>query len=124
MSLIGRSFLFVVLSVFCLWFVGRGQAQRSGAQGILTGVVADNAENAPIPYAFVYVHGGYRKARFDASVPIEGAGRFRVTLTPGLYDVFVAAAGFAPTCTVVSIRPARVTHFEPRLKPDLAHSQD
>jgi hypothetical protein len=93
------------------------------SQGVLTGVVADKAENAPIPYAFVYIHGAYKKAHIDASIPIDNAGRFRISLAPGLYDVFVAAVGFAPTCAIVSIRSGEVTTFLPRLGPDLEHSE-
>ena len=114
-----------ILVLACCSFIVCGQARPNiASEGILTGVVADKAENAPISYAFVYIHGPYKKARIDTSMPIDNAGQFRISLTPGLYDVFVAAAGFAPTCAVVSIRSGEVTHFEPRLGPDLEHSEE
>ena len=122
---IGRK---VVMAVLVLTFFNfntpRGQTRPTGpGEGVLTGVVADKAENGPIPYAFVYIHGAYKKARIDSSIPIDNAGQFRISLAPGLYDVFVAAAGFAPTCTVISIRSGEVIRFEPRLGPDLEHSE-
>jgi len=102
---------------------GYAVAAGQNGEGVLSGIVADKAENAPIPYAFVYIHGGYRKAQVDTPVPIDKAGQFRISLAPGLYDVFVAAAGFAPTCTVVEVRSGEVTRFDPRLGPDTEHSE-
>jgi carboxypeptidase family protein len=121
---IKRRLVLAILLAAPFTFDLSGQAQSTGAsEGVLSGIVADKAEDAPIPYAFVYVHGAYKKARADTSVPIDNAGRFRISLAPGPYDVFVAAAGFAPTCTIVSIRSGEETSFEPRLDPDFEHSE-
>lgn len=126
MSNVGRCSAFLALLLLTSFAITSSAARQNTGNkaGILSGVVADKAENAPIPYAFVYVHGSYKKALFDAAVPITAAGRFRVSLGPGVYDVFVAAAGFAPTCTSISIQAGKVTDFEPRLGPDFANLQD
>jgi hypothetical protein len=97
------------------------QRPNAATEGALVGTVADKVENAPIPHAFVYVHGGPRKA--DSVPPVDGLGRFQVSLAPGLYDVFVASPGFLPTCVVVSIESGKTTKYEPRLGADNEHLQ-
>jgi hypothetical protein len=125
LTTIGRRFVLAFLVLALFNFIVHGQARPAAVgEGVLVGVVADKTENAPIPFAFVYIHGPYKKARIDTPISIDNAGQFRISLTPGLYDVFVAAAGFAPTCTVVSIRSGEVTRFDPRLGPDLEHSEE
>lgn len=103
----------------CL-LISAGQTQTTGPKtGVLLGDVADKAENAPIRYAFVYIHSQGRTG--DTFPSLDGSGRFRVSLAPGLYAVFVAAAGFSPTCAVISVDADRTITFSPRLGPDLEH---
>lgn len=89
--------------------------------GVLTGTVADEPENAPIRNAFIYVHGGAR--RLDVVPTVDGKGQFRAVVPPGLYDVFVAAGGFAPTCKRISVEPGKTTTYDPRLGADIEHLQ-
>ena len=83
--------------------------------------MADEAENAPIRNAFVLIHSGSGKG--DVTAMLDEQGRFRLLLEPGLYDVFVAAEGFAPTCKKVEISIGHATTFKGRLKPDQEHLQ-
>jgi hypothetical protein len=94
---------------------------RPESQGKLRGDVADAAENAPIRYAYVMVHSGSGKK--DVTVKVDDDGRFELSLTPGLYDVFVAAEGFAPLCQKVEISGDRTIVLMARLKPDEEHLQ-
>jgi len=97
------------------------QANRTGPDGRLQGVVADVAENAPIRYAFVLVHSGSRKE--DTTAKVDENGRYELRLRPGLYDVFVAAEGFVPSCKKVEIVAGSTTTYKARLKPDAEHLQ-
>ena len=98
------------------------QTQTAGtSEGILTGVVADKFKNAPIRSAFIYVYGGTRQGDFVPKV--DSRGRFRVSLSPSLYSVFVAAEGFAPTCAVVQVNAGKTTDYNPRLGADNEHLQ-
>jgi hypothetical protein len=97
------------------------QMGQGGQGGKLRGDVADAAENAPIRYAFVLVHGGSGKG--DVTAKLDEHGRFELPLTPGLYDIFVAAEGFTPSCKRVQISIDQTTTFKSRLKPDAEHLQ-
>ena len=89
--------------------------------GKLSVDVADAAENAPITDAFVLVHSGYGKK--DGTAKLTQNRRFEISLEPGVYDVFVAAAGFAPMCKTVEIALGKTTVFKTRLLPDQEHLQ-
>ena len=112
--LAGAFVLVVSLSVHC-------QTSQSVRRCVLSGDVADEAENAPIRNAFVLIHSGSGKG--DVTAMLDEQGRFRLLLEPGLYDVFVAAEGFAPTCKKVEISIGHATTFKGRLKPDQEHLQ-
>jgi hypothetical protein len=107
------------LLVGCLSVVPQAARQGQGPGGRLEGDVADLAENAPIRYAFVLVHSGLRKE--DIRVKVDENGRYDLQLPPGLYDVFVAAEGFAPFCKKVGVFVGRTTTVRARLKPDAEH---
>jgi hypothetical protein len=104
--------LFVTLAVFA-------QSRKEGQSGELRGSVADAAENAPIRYAVVLVRGGSGKKNVNAKV--DERGRFGIVLAPGLYDVFVTADGFAPSCRKIEVSAGRIATFEARLKADTEH---
>jgi hypothetical protein len=97
------------------------QTRKDTQRGELRGDVADTAENAPIRDAFVLVHSGSGKG--DVTAKLDEQGRFRLPLTAGFYDVFVAAEGFAPSCKKVEISVGHATSFKGRLKPDVEHLQ-
>ena len=68
--------------------------------------------NAPIVKAFVLVHQPEGKKDFIVKV---SNGKFELSLAPGLYDVFVSASGFAPTCQRIKISAGQSAAFNPRL---------
>jgi hypothetical protein len=82
--------------------------------------VADAAENAPIPRAFVLIHSNYGVQ--DVAPHLDVGGRSNVQLTTGLYDVFVSAPGFTPLCRTIEISDHPTT-LKARLKPDHEHLQ-
>ena len=77
------------------------------------------AERAPIKYAFVLVH--QHSGSDDHKANIDSKGRFNMRLAPGLYDVFVAADGFAPDCKRVKVVMGKTTTFNVALSPDIEH---
>jgi hypothetical protein len=93
--------------------------QSHRQNGKLAGNVADTSE-APIRYAFVLVHGSITG---NVTVKINERGEFDVSLAPGLYDVFVAADGFAPVCKKIEIKVDASAVFKPGLEPDSEHLQ-
>jgi hypothetical protein len=88
--------------------------------GTLEGNVSDAAEDAPIQTAFIFVH---RSGTSDVSARPDGRGDFQLNLAPGLYDIFVAADGFAPRCKVIEMKASQVTSYRVKLKPDAEHLQ-
>jgi hypothetical protein len=112
--MLGAFVLLLCLSV-------HSQTKNNAQRGELRGDVADAAENAPIRDAFVLVHSGSGKG--DVTAKLDDQGRFKLPLTPGFYDVFVAAEGFAPSCKKVEISLGHASTFKGRLKPDVAHLQ-
>jgi hypothetical protein len=112
----------LAISLLCCR-IGNAQTKSENSHvGILAVDVADNSdENGPIPEAVVFLRGlGKREI---IPVKIDSNGKFESPLAPGLYDIFVSADGFAPTCKVVSIEPNKITKYSPRLGPDLEHMQ-
>ena len=100
----------------------RQQPPDIASGGKLVGNVADQAENAPIRNAFVYIHGGAWHG--DSKPAVNNAGHFEVSLEPGIYDIFIAAGGFKPTCAVVSIEANKVTPFDVRMAVDREHLEN
>ena len=104
----------LVLSLF-LCNAALGQARPSIPSGKLAGDVADKTENALISTAFVFVHRPDGKK--DVIVKVSD-GRFQLSLPAGLYDVFIAASGFAPSCHKIRISVGRTTTLKPQLERD------
>ena len=111
------------LSIFCvlLCLVAALGQSPSDKKGVLTGDVADVTENAPLPQAFVYIHGA--AGGQSGAVGLDAAGRFMLSLTPGFYDVFVAADGFTPTCKRIRILPGETERYAARLRADVEHAE-
>jgi hypothetical protein len=113
-------FAILILMTFCSKVI-TGQVQPDRSAGNLTVDVADAAENAPITEAFVLVHSGYGKK--GGTAKLTQNRRFEISLDPGVYDVFIAAPGFAPMCKTVEISRGKTTAFNARLLPDREHLQ-
>ena len=108
-----RLTIFVFCVVFCCSLASAtGKVVRK--DGRLAGRVADTIEAAPIPYAYVFVHSGDGKMTVTKVGPDGG---FEVRLLPGYYDVFFAAAGFAPACESVEIIAGETVRLAPRMGP-------
>ena len=117
MTTICLQLLIVSLAAF-LCGTARGQAAPQTSEGRLIGDVADKAENAPISKAFMLVH--RPDGQKDVIVKVSD-GRFDLSLVPGLYDVFVAASGFEPSCKKMKISQGQTAVFKARLEPDTQH---
>ena len=105
-------------------FISLASSAQSGPHpsGTLMGRVADIAENVPITHAFVLIHG--EGGNGDMRAEPDKAGKFRLTLAPGLYSIFVSAPGFAPYCKKIEIFDSRSTMFVARLGADNEHLQE
>jgi hypothetical protein len=102
----------IITSWVCMLFLCIAvvaQNKQADLRGNLRGSVADEAEAAPIKYAFVFVHGKSGKA--DITAKLDERGGFDLRLPVGLYDVFVAADGFSPTCKKVEITAGTRHHL-------------
>jgi len=105
MSLLIQSLrlVFTVVMLVCLCL-----AQPANESGI-SGRIVDKFERAPVGNAFVLVH--IRQAG-DKSVRSNSAGIYHIELLPGVYDVFVSAEGFSPTCKKIEVRGHKITKFD------------
>ena len=89
-----------------------GQASLFSQNSGLSGTVVDQVEHAPIRNVCVLVH---RNEGTDVHVRTDPGGRYSVQVPSGLYDVFVSAGGFAPSCRKVEIKPDGMTNFDAAL---------
>ncbi len=113
---------FVIVSLVIFYGpASSGQAHPDDSTGNLSVEVVDAAENAPITNAFVLAHSGYGKR--DGTAKLTQNRRFEISLEPGIYDVFVAASGFAPMCKTVEIVLGKKTVLKSSLLPDQEHLQ-
>lgn len=90
--------------------------------GTLVGDVKDNAPtdySGPIAYAAIFLRASGTKT--EIRLEVNEKGQFRAMLPPGLYDIYVGADGFAPTCKVLVIESNKTTKYSPRLGPDVEH---
>ncbi len=110
--------LWTLVTLVCVALWCPIATSSDASDGTLDGSVVDATENAPIPYAFVFVHA---RRGADRTLRVGSHGEFHVELTPGIYDVFVAASGFSPTCKAVSIRGGETVQFSPKLRADSEH---
>jgi len=119
MSRTSLAFLIATIAISSLTaHVASLQAQAKPLEGKLAGQVSD-AANAPIAKAFVLVHQPEGKKDFIVKV---SNGRFELSLPPGLYDVFVSASGFSPSCKRIKISAGRSAVFNPLLQADSGSS--
>jgi hypothetical protein len=110
---------FMIASIvvfYCTSISGLAGQDRDRTTGRLSVDVAD-AQDVPIPYAFVLAHSSYGKKDGEAKLN-QDDDRFEIVLEPGIYDVFIAAAGFAPVCKAVEIFPGQKIVVKARLLPD------
>jgi hypothetical protein len=54
----------------------------------------------------------------DIVLQTDAEGRFRASLPPGVYDVFVSSTVFGPTCAKLTIVSGRETRYEPGIHMD------
>jgi carboxypeptidase family protein len=116
--------LLLVTVLFCCLEAPGSGSPASGLPGTvdtgtLSGEVADSVEGVPIPYAFVFTHNNI--SRRDNVLKLGTSGQFEVLLPPGVYSVFVAAPGFAPSCKAVAVVAGHVTKLSTRLSADAEH---
>ena len=90
----------------------------------LRGTVED-AMSAAIPNAHVIIHWdsvgleGVKEnvgLKDDAITTTDATGHFSLELPPGVYDVFVTAAGFGPSCEKIFLKIKEIRPFVVRLK--------
>jgi Carboxypeptidase regulatory-like domain len=112
----------IVVTLFCYLTCGAQSKSNNSLTGMLVGQVADQAENAAIPRAIVFLRRQGEKE--IVTLALDSNGKFKSRLATGLYDVFVAADGFVPMVKVVSIEPGKTTQYSPRLRPDSEHMQN
>ena len=105
-------FALFVLVLAALSSGASAQSTPRAVEGKLTGQVNDAVANAPVAKAFVLVHQPEGKKDFIVKI---SNGKFELSLAPGLYDVFVSASGFAPTCKRIKISAGQSAAFNPRL---------
>ena len=120
MRAVVRFFSIVVLLLF--FGVGVHAQPTSESQGgSLKGSVTDAAKNVFILHTFVLLrHSG---SHGITTVTPGKDGQLDQALEPGVYDVFVTADGFVPSCKKLKITTGQTTTFNVRLKPDLEHLQ-
>lgn len=111
--------LVLLIGVMFCGSVSVAQSVTSETSGLLVGAVTDAAEKAPIKYAFVLIH--QHSGSTDQKASLDSNGRFTLHLAPGLYDIFVAADGFAPKCEKVKVLAGKTRTFDVALSPDTEH---
>jgi hypothetical protein len=113
--------LTILFVLCCLVIIARAQSPTQG-KGSLVVAAADVVEGAAIPHAFVYIHG--RGGKRDSILRLRPSGQSEISLTPGLYDLFVAADSFVPTCKVIEIVAGHTARFSAKLRADDEHLEE
>jgi hypothetical protein len=106
--------------IFVLLF---GSFARAEEKGVLSGVVTD-ASGAVVPGVVIQVQ-GWTMNSDNHPVPggaeqtrTDSRGKYRIQLSPGIYDVFVSSSVFGPVAKRVSIHDGAEIDFSPQLSLD------
>jgi hypothetical protein len=109
----------VLAALFLLHLVTTAAPAQS--QSGIKGTVTDKFEHAPIRSVFVLLRSNKGK---DMVVRTDWSGTYTVRLPPGVYDVFLSAAGFSPVCRKVEIRSNGMTSLDAVLEANTLGMQD
>ena len=115
-----RSFL--ISTCILLSLLGSAAAQSQSSDGKLAGAVSEVPEGAPLPSSFVLIHAFGGKE--DIRARPDDAGRFEVSLSAGMYYIFVADPGFVPWCKAVKILSGKTTNLEIKLRFDSENAEE
>ncbi len=85
------------------------------------GKVVDQSEHAPIRNAYILAH---RNGATDKTLRTDESGRYSVELPPDIYDIFIAADGFAPACRKVKVEPDGMMVFDATLDASLIGTEE
>ena len=85
------------------------------------GRVVDQGGHAPVQNAYVFVH---RNRATDKTVRTDASGRYSIELPPDIYDIFIAADGFAPACRKVKVEPDGMMVYDATLDASLIGAQE
>ena len=77
-------------------------------------------DGTALPKAFVYVH---NERGINQQATPDHTGRVKTSLRPGLYDLFVAAPGFAPQAQIVDLRSCKPQSLNLMLTLDTEHGE-
>jgi hypothetical protein len=117
-----RKFLIMLSAGLSLAFACA--ASSAADLATLSGTVVDSA-GAVIPNTHVIVHwdsaglDGVKDnigVNDDKSATTDAAGHFSLELPPGVYDVFVASAGFFPRCEKLTIKVKEIHPYRVQLE--------
>ena len=114
-------FKVVISLVLCLTapFYGANQHPENGH---LIVRVLQGDDNSPARDAFVYVRGAFGGK--SESVSPNKPGWFEVSLSPGLYDVFVSEGSSLPMCKRLEIKRDYTRMYTAKLEVDEDHLQN
>jgi hypothetical protein len=82
----------------------------------IKGRVVDRARGERIPNAYVVIHNNTTVT--DTVVRSDNDGKWRGSIPPGVYNIFVASPGFAPHCDSFIARPREPITIKVILSPD------
>ena len=82
-------------------------------QSGIRGTIVDKSERAPIGNGFVLVHS---RQTGDRDVLTDRTGIYDIELPPGIYDIFISAAGFSPACKKLRVNAHKMTKFDVALE--------
>ena len=71
--------------------------------------------------AFVLIHSD-RSLKINQQVPVDANGKLKAALRPGIYDLFVAAAGFVPIAQIHDLRSCKPQSLNIMMTFDAEHA--
>jgi hypothetical protein len=111
----------VLCLMLCCLAPVMGGGQAVTANGRLIGTVTELPEGQPVTKAAIYIHSFRNEG--DMTTKVDSQGKFVVSLAPGVYDIFVAAPVFAPTCKAIRILPGKTTDVSLKMDFDVENSE-
>lgn len=123
MSILGFRYLSVIVVLFEL--MPRGKAanasQATEKDGTLVvDVTCGDIDNTPADDVYIEAHGFVRKEDAMKSFILKMVhnGEYGISLSPGIYDVFVSEGVSVPRCKRLLIRPGLTTFWTLKLETD------
>jgi hypothetical protein len=113
----------LLLALFLKPVCAHQQPEKNGE--LVVKVTDGDIDNSPADHVYVEAYGYSGKEQFRRSFVLQSTrkGEYKISLSPGIYDVFVSEGISDPRCKRVQISPGLPTFWTLKLEMDFVYTK-